>query len=548
MLMPRANDESRISLQLEWTEKAAIKWLSAGSAREFAHLDYTELAGKPQSVIGRTLNGNQIRQLADEFTAQTAAVLPSRELRSRAERQLARVAISLSDDEKRAIDWLNRCPYELPDRLESLRLKPSRTIAKELSGDEIHQLAHRHRTCKTTHQEFVVLDIPETRNGIHLSDHQLHPGDKVTLHVQNKVTEDLLQSGQIMLATERVASLVAIRSAFCGSRTYLPGEYFQAADSVAGRLKAAQHAVAPEDYEAQRILLLRADATIEYQNRVIRAGSEFEASSEEAGRIVADGLATELQAASTWILIRNPVSELHRYWPSSVWATVQAGNMLLVAIEHSEITVGNAKQHLDDLGIPQKYQIGGRSQSRRSWLGHELDSLNNNLPRLLDDVWHRARHFALLVERLPEDYVPDGTWKTRCCAIGTQAINAICDHTGENPSIDIGPFLRRLHNSKTANIGLPSTDNVKEILNPLRGWARLQVPSVSEESADLGVELHATGQIESSAKRKRSTPEELVQKRKAAELMMNEGKTLDEIALALGYANKSSVSKLLNRN
>jgi|GEM_PF-2449213 len=46
--------------------------------------------------------------------------------------------------------------------------------------------------------------------------------------------------------------------------------------------------------------------------------------------------------------------------------------------------------------------------------------------------------------------------------------------------------------------------------------------------------------------RRKRTAAEMKEARQAAELMMREGKTLDEIAMALGYANASGVSKLLN--
>jgi len=61
----------------------------------------------------------------------------------RAERQKNRIAIQLVGHEKRAIEWLSRCPdgVELAKPFVALRRCPARIIAKTLSGKQIASLA-----------------------------------------------------------------------------------------------------------------------------------------------------------------------------------------------------------------------------------------------------------------------------------------------------------------------------------------------------------------------------------------------------------------------
>ncbi len=67
---------------------------------------------------------------------------------ARLTRERSRVTLQLSEAEKRSIDWLSRIPevhaQKLPEVFAVLAGLASRTIARELSGEQIRQLVAIH--------------------------------------------------------------------------------------------------------------------------------------------------------------------------------------------------------------------------------------------------------------------------------------------------------------------------------------------------------------------------------------------------------------------
>ena len=71
-----------------------------------------------------------------------------RQTTPRHERERSRVTLQLTAAEKKAVDWLSRMPEPfrsaLPVRFRPLAGKAARTIARELSGSQLRQLAELH--------------------------------------------------------------------------------------------------------------------------------------------------------------------------------------------------------------------------------------------------------------------------------------------------------------------------------------------------------------------------------------------------------------------
>lgn len=77
----------------------------------------------------------------------------SRPAAPRLERERSRVTLQLQPHEKKAIDWLSRFPKalveKLPPTFRPLAGTAARTIARELSGEKIRQLAALHAKATT---------------------------------------------------------------------------------------------------------------------------------------------------------------------------------------------------------------------------------------------------------------------------------------------------------------------------------------------------------------------------------------------------------------
>jgi hypothetical protein len=73
---------------------------------------------------------------------------PARRIEPRHERERSRVTVQLKPAEKKAIDWLARLPEpfrtKLPVKFRPFARLAARTIARELSGAMIRELAKLH--------------------------------------------------------------------------------------------------------------------------------------------------------------------------------------------------------------------------------------------------------------------------------------------------------------------------------------------------------------------------------------------------------------------
>jgi len=204
-----------------------------------------------------------------------------------------------------AIRWLSNCPYDLPDTFalpepfESLRDKPVEAVTAALSADDRRALVQIYNDCSKFYREFVVLDVPGTRNGIEFraKGPLLFPGDLITLNIYDEQTRDAEGSLILQTATDRPQRIVAVRGVFCGQRHYEPGEEFETSESRARELISSGAACVPEDVEGAQMVELIAIANL--RDRDIWPGQRFEVSALEAEELCESGKAKRSKEQET---------------------------------------------------------------------------------------------------------------------------------------------------------------------------------------------------------------------------------------------------------
>ena len=388
---------------------------------------------------------------------------------------------------RNALVWLSECdaPYGWPETLEAVRNLSPEDAGKRLSSEQVKELVRRYTMFQQTFARYRILDTPETRNGVEIPGVGLRGvSDTVSLNhyaveaITSDANESLLQQlfrgGMLLRLPGQAVSMIAIRDAFCGRRTYLPGEAFETDSETASRLQNAGQAVPADQYSDWRLIRVEAHRTLEYDGTSRMAGSEFDAANRDAIELESSGKVKILHDASDWVLIRNPISGNERWWPSEVWATLLAGNLLAIAVEQLQETVQKLKARLKERGLPRECDLSPESV-RKDWLPYQLIPIREHLPDELHEVWTRCHHFELMVGRLPKLFDCGEAWKQDCITAAFSILNSIMNHTGMNPALNVPAFMRAIHHGNQHE-GLDRIQKIRALLEPLRGYSRRTPP------------------------------------------------------------------------
>jgi hypothetical protein len=493
-------------------------------------------------------------------------------------------------NQREAVDWMCKCDalYEWPEPFSSARLLTPSEAFKKLKASERRDLVQRHKLFKTLFRQYRILDIWSTRNGITVPGlGRRFVGDVVTLNrcvVENvdakteKTTlRSLYKANGLAELPATVFRLVAVRDTFHGDKTYEPGESFEAVSEIACRLNDDGLAVPESEYPLRRLVRVKAVENFEHDGKDRAPGTEFEAPYCDAVRWEEMGTAELLQASK----VQLPGStdgrefELQKTGHEPADKSENATDEYIVRSMAPSHVFGDAYlSRVGSVGLGKETPGIGRTVESGiavAELERMLDLIGEIRIRLQDfqpsNCFERAmppaycRELLEISERLllyprPLWFVDDkeGVYLelfsplTDISCFRQEVTVSTVDHIPFRNGIVLRPEFHAAATKCFSEWERFLTLELKSLKRGIHQPIRAEVSDAGSDSATPEGPTETNELASTTLKRQRTkrTDKQKREAKQAAELMMREGKTLKEIALAIGYANASGVSKLLN--